>query len=54
MRNILLGWSCSKILKANGYDVVNTQVINDRGIAICKICWHGKNSEMVPHLLLLI
>lgn len=36
IRNILLGWSCSKILKANGYDVVNTQIVNDRGIAICK------------------
>ncbi len=36
VRNILLGWSCSKILEANGYDVIKTQVINDRGIAVCK------------------
>ncbi len=36
IRNILLGWSCSKILEANGYQVIKTQVINDRGIAVCK------------------
>jgi arginyl-tRNA synthetase len=41
IRNILLGWSCSKILEAAGYDVVRTKVVNDRGIAICKsmIAW---------------
>ena len=36
IRNILLGWSCSKILEAAGDHVIRTQVINDRGIAICK------------------
>ena len=36
VRNILLGWSCSNILKAAGNEVVRTQIINDRGIAICK------------------
>ena len=36
IRNILLGWSVSQVLRAAGYDVVNTQIINDRGIAICK------------------
>ncbi len=36
IRNILLGWSSSKILKAAGNEVVNVQIINDRGIAICK------------------
>lgn len=36
IRNILLGWSSSKILEAAGYDVVRTKVVNDRGIAICK------------------
>ncbi|MFZ1750116.1 MAG: arginine--tRNA ligase, partial [Saprospiraceae bacterium] len=48
IRNILLGWSCSKILEANGYQVIKTQVINDRGIAICKsmLAWqeHGNNA----------
>lgn len=36
IRNILLGWSTSKVLQAAGYDVVRTKVVNDRGIAICK------------------
>ena len=36
VRNILLGWACSQICEAAGYDVVKVQVINDRGIAICK------------------
>lgn len=36
IRNILLGWSCAQILEAAGYDVVKTQIINDRGIAVCK------------------
>ena len=36
IRNILLGWSVNKILDAVGYDVVRTQIINDRGIAVCK------------------
>ena len=36
VRNILLGWACSKIYEAAGYDIIKVQVINDRGIAICK------------------
>lgn len=36
IRNILLGWSCSRLLEAAGYEVVKVQVINDRGVAICK------------------
>lgn len=36
IRNILLGWSCSKILEAAGYEVIKTQIVNNRGIAICK------------------
>ncbi len=50
IRNILLGWSCSKILKANGYDVVNTQIVNDRGIAICKsmIAWQKFGNDTTP------
>ena len=39
IRNILLGYSISEILKANGKNVHKTQIINDRGIHICKsIC----------------
>jgi arginyl-tRNA synthetase len=36
LRNIFLGDSVSKILEANGHKVVRTQIINDRGIHICK------------------
>jgi arginyl-tRNA synthetase len=36
IRNILLGWSCSKMMEAAGYDVVRVQIVNDRGVAICK------------------
>lgn len=36
IRNILLGWSCSQLLEAAGYEVVKVQVVNDRGVAICK------------------
>lgn len=36
IRNILLGWSSAKILDAAGYEVVKVQIVNDRGIAICK------------------
>ena len=36
IRNNLLGYSMSEILKANGYDVKKVQIINDRGIHICK------------------
>ena len=36
IRNNLLGHSVSKILEANGNNVIKTQIINDRGIHICK------------------
>ena len=36
LRNIFLGFSVANILEANGHDVVKTQIINDRGIHICK------------------
>jgi arginyl-tRNA synthetase len=36
IRNNLLGWSVAEILKANGYDVIKTNLVNDRGIHICK------------------
>ncbi len=41
LRNIFLGWSVAEILKANGYEVFKTCVVNDRGIHICKsmISW---------------
>jgi arginyl-tRNA synthetase len=36
IRNNLLGYSISEILKANGKKVVKTNIVNDRGIHICK------------------
>ena len=41
IRNNLLGDSITRILKANGYEAIKTQIINDRGIHICKsmISW---------------
>ncbi|HZH71518.1 MAG TPA: arginine--tRNA ligase [Mariniphaga sp.] len=41
IRNNLLGYSISEILKANGYNVVKTNIVNDRGIHICKsmVAW---------------
>jgi arginyl-tRNA synthetase len=51
VRNILLGWSVAEILKYTGYDVVKANLINDRGIHICKsmLAWqkygHGETPE---------
>jgi arginyl-tRNA synthetase len=41
LRNNFLGWSIAEILKANGYDVIKTCIVNDRGIHISKsmIAW---------------
>ena len=36
VRNNLLGWSLAQILQANGNRVVKTNIVNDRGIHICK------------------
>ncbi|KAF9660431.1 arginine--tRNA ligase [Tenacibaculum sp. ZH5_bin.1] len=36
VRNVLLGYSVAEILKAAGHKVYKTQIINDRGIHICK------------------
>ena len=51
IRNILLGWSTSKVLAAAGYDVVRTKVVNDRGIAICKsmLAWQLLGEGKTPH-----
>jgi len=47
IRNNLLGYSVSEIIKASGKQVYKTQIINDRGIHICKsmLAWKrfGKN-----------
>ncbi len=43
LRNNFLGYSVSEILKANGYKVIKTQIVNDRGIHICKsmVAWNN-------------
>ena len=43
IRNNLLGYSLAQILKANGNKVVKTNIINDRGIHICKSMYAWKN-----------
>lgn len=50
IRNILLGWSASQILDAAGYEVIKVQVVNDRGIAICKsmLAWQRYGGGATP------
>ena len=50
IRNILLGWSCSQILDKAGYEVIKTQIINDRGIAVCKsmLAWQKFGNSETP------
>ncbi|MEO9854121.1 MAG: arginine--tRNA ligase [Reichenbachiella sp.] len=50
LRNIFLGYSVSKIYDAFGYDVVKVQIINDRGIHICKsmVAWQKFGNEETP------
>src|ERR1035437_1812735 len=50
LRNNFLGWSVAEILKANGYDVIKSCVVNDRGIHICKsmIAWRMFGNNETP------
>ncbi len=50
VRNILLGYSLAQILKANGYRVVKTNIVNDRGIHICKsmLAWQKWGDGVTP------
>lgn len=50
IRNILLGWSMYEILSAAGHRVLRTQIINDRGIAICKsmLAWQKWGQGSTP------
>ena len=50
VRNNLLGYSLSKILEANGKKVVKTNIVNDRGIHICKsmLAWQKWGNEATP------
>ena len=50
IRNNLLGYSVAKILEASGQQVVKTQIINDRGIHICKsmVAWQKYGEGATP------
>ena len=50
VRNNLLGYSLSLILKANGFNVVKTNIVNDRGIHICKsmLAWQKWGNGITP------
>lgn len=50
IRNNLLGYSISQILKSNGHDVIMANLINDRGIHICKsmLAWQRIGNNETP------
>lgn len=50
LRNNFLGWSIAEILKAGGYDVIKSCIVNDRGIHICKsmIAWEWFGNGDTP------
>lgn len=50
VRNILLGYSVAEIIKASGKKVYKTQIINDRGIHICKsmLAWQKFGNAETP------
>ena len=52
IRNNLLGYSLSEIMKANGFRVVKTNIVNDRGIHICKsmLAWQKWGNGATPEL----
>ncbi len=50
VRNNLLGYSVAEILKANGYEVIKANLVNDRGIHICKsmLAWQQFGNGETP------
>jgi len=50
VRNNLLGYSVSELLKADGYDVIKVNLVNDRGIHICKsmLAWQKWGNGETP------
>ena len=50
LRNNFLGWSVAEILKASGYDIVKSCIVNDRGIHICKsmLAWEKYANGATP------
>ena len=52
IRNNVLGYSVAQILKAAGNEVIKTQIINDRGIHICKsmVAWQRFGNNETPEI----
>ncbi len=50
IRNIFLGWSISRILETTGNEVIKVQIVNDRGIAICRsmLAWQKFGNGETP------
>ena len=50
VRNNLLGWSLAQIMEANGNKVIKTNIVNDRGIHICKsmLAWQKWGNGVTP------
>ena len=50
VRNNLLGYAVAQILSANGYDVIKVNLVNDRGIHICKsmLAWQQFGNNETP------
>lgn len=51
IRNNLLGYSVAKLLEANGHRVIKVNLVNDRGIHICKsmLAWQKWGNGETPH-----
>ncbi len=50
IRNNLLGWSVARLLEANGHNVIKVNLVNDRGIHICKsmLAWQREANGETP------
>jgi arginyl-tRNA synthetase len=50
LRNNFLGYSISRIMEANGYEVIKANLVNDRGIHICKsmVAWLHFGKDATP------
>ncbi len=50
IRNNLLGWSVARLLEANGHRIMKVNLVNDRGIHICKsmVAWQKKGNGATP------
>ncbi len=50
IRNNLLGWSVSRLMEANGHRVIRVNLVNDRGIHICKsmLAWQKYGNGQTP------